>query len=108
MGTPEFNWRDLYVILKTLPRDSALFRAIHGDDEAAWTVQAHLLAIVADAANWLVWSKTRDGEKGRNRPERIPRPGLAADQETRSLGSGALPADELEAWLDGDFRPLDS
>lgn len=106
MGTPDFNWRDLYVILKTLPRETALHRAVYGEQDSAWTLEAHLLALIADAAQWLIWSKTRDGEKGRNRPKRIPRPGVADDQESRTLGGGALPADELEAWLDGDFRAL--
>lgn len=106
VGTPDFNWRDLYVILKTLPRDTALYRAVYGED-AEWTLEAHLLALVADAGNWLVWSKTRDGEKGRNRPGRVPRPGVASDTESRSMGSGALPAEELEAWLDGPFVALD-
>lgn len=108
VGTPDFNWRDLFVILKALPRDTALYRAVYGDDDSAWTLEAHLLAAVADAANWLVWSKTRDGEKGRNRPARIPRPGLEPETDTRSLGGGALPVAELEAWLEGPFTPLDA
>lgn len=30
--------------------------------------------MIADSANWLVWSKSKDGEKNRNRPTPIERP----------------------------------
>lgn len=30
-----------------------------------------LLASIADSLNFIAWSKTKDAEKGKNRPERI-------------------------------------
>ena len=35
------------------------------------TMEQLLLAIMADRLGWLVWAKTEDGRKGRNRPESI-------------------------------------
>lgn len=30
-----------------------------------------ILASILDGVNWMVWSRTKDGEKGRNRPEQL-------------------------------------
>lgn len=60
-----------------LPDDAASWRSI--EERNRWSVSAHLLATVVDQLNLLLWSKTKDGEKGRNRPSSIPRPGGTED-----------------------------
>lgn len=41
-----------------------------------WTISDHLLAEIADAQHWLVWSKTKDARKEppANMPKPLPRP----------------------------------
>lgn len=57
----------------------------------------------------MVWFQTEDGHKGRNRPKRIPRPGVEDETESNveTYGKGALPIEDFEAWLKGDFVELD-
>lgn len=72
----DFNWRDLWVVLAHASQDSALYSAVN-PDSAGWTRQNMLLAEIADATAWLVWSKTKAASKGGSPPDRIPRPGVA-------------------------------
>jgi hypothetical protein len=92
------TWRDLWVIVRHLPQSSALHQAIHGVDESLWTIGDYLLAQIADTQAWLAWTKTKDGEKGRNQPKPIVRPGVVDDSK-KQVGSGALPASEMLDWL---------
>lgn len=87
-----------------LPQDSA---TIVGDDheDAMWDLHAHLQASILDGIRWLQWSKTKDGEKNRNRPKPIPRPGVDDRQtERRQFGAEPMPLDDLNkllGWGDG-------
>ena len=47
-------------------------------DRAGWTTQQQLLAEMVDVLHWLQWAKTRDGQRNRNRPPRVPRPGTTS------------------------------
>ncbi|RTE50388.1 DUF5361 domain-containing protein [Actinobaculum sp. 352] len=77
------------MIVRQSPQDSALHRAMHGED-ALWDMDAQLLAHIADHVAWLVWAKTADGQKGRNRPKPIPRPGVEPAQGgERHIGTAA-------------------
>ena len=105
LGSDGFNWRDLLVIVRHSPSSSALFRSIHGQEESEWTLGNHLLAGIADSAAWLVWSKTEDASKKRNRPKPIPRPGVT-DESKKKIGSSTLPIDAMREWLGGDFVNL--
>lgn len=107
MAAHDFDWRDLLVLVKAIRPTSALYRAQHGDD-AQWGLGEQLLAHAADSLAFLVWAKTEDGQRGRNRPKRIPRPGVTPDEDTTTLGGGesVLPAEDMWAWLDGPFVEL--
>lgn len=48
-------------------------------DEWMWTLEAHLAATVADSLRWLQWSKSKDGQRNRNVPKLITRPGVRDD-----------------------------
>lgn len=102
VGTPEFTWRDLLMVVQNLPRQSAWFSAIQGADESVWGMSEMLLADVADTLHWIQWKDTKDGAKNRNQPKPIPRPGITDDSKKR-IGSGSLPADQMVEWLGGDF-----
>ena len=47
-----------------------------------------LLASAVDALNFLVWSKTKDAEKGLNRPKRITDALIPSDNELEGFRSG--------------------
>nr|WP_255456847.1 MULTISPECIES: DUF5361 domain-containing protein [unclassified Mycolicibacterium] len=46
-------------------------------DQAGWTREALLFADMVDLLNVLAWQQTENGHKGRNPPDRVPRPGVA-------------------------------
>ncbi|WP_435851006.1 hypothetical protein [Streptomyces roseolus] len=80
------------VLIKHLPRDSALQRDLHGE-AAEWSVTDHLLAAVVDhlaVANWM-FSCVNSAEDGDTPefPQPVPRPGAEEDEEKDAEGSGA-------------------
>lgn len=90
-------------MVRNLPRTSAVFRAVHGEEAAEWGLVPHLLAEVVDNTAWLVWSKTKDAARAGARPPKpYPRPGLV-DDSVKRIGGSTLPADEMLAWLGGEF-----
>lgn len=83
-----------------LPPESATFRGIYGAESTEWGLAEHLLAEIADASAWLVWSKTKDAERNRNKPRPIPRPGITPDEtDTRHFGSDPVPLADLDDFL---------
>ena len=64
-------------LIKCLPRESALYRAMNPDHE--WTLETMLSAAEVDALRVLVWSKSKDASRKppRNMPKPIPRPGVS-------------------------------
>lgn len=91
------NWRDLYVLLGHSQPGSAFYMHEAGED-GRWGLNEHLLAGILDVQNLMFWAKTRDGEKNRNRPRPIPRPGIVDEsRETKKIGSkkDAKPANIL-------------
>ncbi|MEU9855453.1 hypothetical protein [Streptomyces sp. NPDC047974] len=91
----ELSSRRLLVLIKHLPRDSALQRDLHGE-VAEWSVTDHLLAAVVDhlaVANWM-FSCVNGAEDGDapEFPEPVPRPKSTKDEEDGEedgKGSGA-------------------
>lgn len=67
-------------------------------EEHEWALDALLLAEVADALRVANWQ--RGGGKRSDYPKPIPRPGV--EPESTTYGKGAIPIDEMEAWLAGD------
>lgn len=69
------------------PPESALYKAMYPPDEdSLWGLPEMLLAEAADSLRWLVWAKTEDGQKNRNHPHPIPRPGVEPPTSTRRSG----------------------
>src|SRR5699024_8611144 len=98
VGGKSFTWRDLLVIVRQSKRDSALFRAMH-PNEHQWGVTELLQAQTVDLLSLLVWFKTKDGQKGRNRPDPVPRPGVEPRVKKRHVKGEALPIDQLRKRL---------
>ncbi|WP_155771637.1 DUF5361 domain-containing protein [Mycobacterium asiaticum] len=53
------------------PPNSAVYYATHD----GWDRNTHKLTQLVDIGNWVVWSKTEDGQENRNRPPLEWRPG---------------------------------
>lgn len=95
LGTERLSWRDLLVIVRQAKTGGPLDRAERGAD-ALWGIREQLLAGIFDKlaiANW-----QRGAGKERDRPKPLPRPGVT-DETTKQYGKGALPLDEMAAWL---------
>jgi len=56
-------------------------------DKAGYDRQAVLTGNAVDALNWLVWAKTKDGSKNRNRPKSV----LPGKDTTRRTGTAPKP-----------------
>lgn len=48
------------------------------DPDAEWGTEAHMLARIEHIGRAILWSKTKDAEKGRNFPKPMPTPGQRA------------------------------
>lgn len=92
------SWADLRDVVQYGPADSALHRAMHPDD-APWGLSEHLLAVVADAVIQGNWMQSRDGQKNRNRPKPIQRPGV---ETSKTYGGKAKSIEEIREWLGWD------
>ncbi|WP_069171175.1 hypothetical protein [Streptomyces griseus] len=83
--------RRLAVLIKHLPRDSAIAQELHGDG-AEWTVTDYLLAAAVDhlaAANWMFASvNTDEDSEPPEPPVPVPRPGGSAEDAVDTGGTG--------------------
>lgn len=105
LGSDQFTWRDLKIIVRQGPRESAITRAI-ASDVHVWGVQEQLLAEAVDTLHWLKWVKTKDAQSKppKNIPEPIPRPGVKP-KEKEIIKFDVMTQDEALAWLGWD-KPL--
>ncbi|MEE1751733.1 hypothetical protein [Streptomyces sp. SP18CS02] len=99
--------RRLAVLVKHLPRDSAVNRDLYGE-EAEWSVTDHLLAAVVDhlaAANWMfaTVNTDEDGEPPEP-PAPVPRPGDTAADGAAGTEDAAGPEAPSPSELLGFFR----
>jgi len=81
------------VIVRHLPRSSALVREIEGED-SPWGLTEQLLAAAVDALNGANWQ--RGGGKRKDKPKPIPRPGVEKDKR---FGKEAVSMEEMADWL---------
>lgn len=92
--SPGFNWRDLWVIVRHDPEIRDLVQPL---EDRGWGLAEQLSAMAVDSLAWLVWAKTKDAEKGRNKPKPIPRPGVV-DDSAKQIGTAA-PVEEILALM---------
>jgi hypothetical protein len=95
--------RRLTVLVKQLPRDSALNRELHGE-AADWSVTDHLLAAAVDhlaAANWMFASVNSEEGDQPEPPAPVPRPSY----DESETGGEEIPAGETDETADADAAP---
>lgn len=73
------------VLAKGLRDDSRIKKIMSNNPADPNTI---LLTSMNDALNWLVWSKTKDGSKGKNKPNSLLKELYGGEKETISLKSG--------------------
>lgn len=96
MGEPDTSWRDIWAVVAHAARTPGSPLAAALDPRASWPVETYLLADAVDSLRFLAWAKSKDGQKNRNRPKAIPRPGRKAATATDVQ---AMPVDELKRFL---------
>lgn len=94
LGSRALTWRDLWVIIRRSPPESAVFRA-QNPDSWAWGLPEQLLAAANDSLRVANWQ--RAGGKRSEYPWPIPRPGVQPQQTSR--GREPLPMDAMRKWL---------
>lgn len=104
LGTDLLSWRDLLVIVQHSGHDTSLNVSMH-PDAAPWKLGEHLLAVIADAVIAGNWMQSKDGQKNRNRPKPIPRPGV--EPESKKFGGRAESMDSIREWLGWGSPPLE-
>lgn len=107
IGTERLNWRLLLTLIKYSSRTSALARATFGD-EVVWSATDYLLANLVDLTNLLLWFKTADGQKNKNRPKALPRPGMVEPvSDGVKIGGKGVPREEFaDRWAEAVARQL--
>ncbi|MFX0573098.1 DUF5361 domain-containing protein [Nocardia nepalensis] len=97
VGSESFTWHDLLVLVRQSPRESSLMAVMH-PEVTRWGQGELLLAELIDLASLLLWAKTKDGAKNRNRPRPYPRPGVE-DPGSRRVNGHAVPMNEVRDRL---------
>lgn len=82
--------------------EGSALRRVLLEDNSDWNTTNQLIALVADHLAIANWMQTKDGEKGKNQPKQIPRPGIVDDKETTYGKNSSLPMSEMRAWLGWD------
>ena len=98
-----FSWRDLRTLVQRwggLP-GTALFRSVHGYE--GWSIEAQLTAHLIDALAVLDYHQVRIGapKSSAKKPTPVERPW---DKPRARYGSGAMPYDEIDAWMKSTWR----
>ncbi|QOP66606.1 tail assembly chaperone [Microbacterium phage Lahqtemish] len=93
LGTEAFSWYDLAAVVKHLQAEpaSSLAKELHGP---VWSVEAQLLAIIADSLAMANWQ--RAGKKNAQKPKPITRPW--EKPKTTAFGSDAIPIADFDDW----------
>ena len=103
----DFNWRDLWVLVRHFGPETATHVAVNGQEESEWTLANHLLAMIAENTSLAIWMKTADAQKKppKNRPKPIYRPGVEDDSKQK-IGKDTLPAADMISWLGPGYAAL--
>ena len=68
-------------------------------ERSRWGVAEYLLAAIADSLRWIVWAKTKDAKRNRNKPKPIPRPGMEKREKGTFKGAVSRGVDEVKRLL---------
>lgn len=98
LGTPRLSWRDLLVIVREAPRDSAITRALDPDAYLAISRWLEGLSYLLQVAN-----VQRGNASGARKHDFPDPPSWASDEEVTTFGSGPVSIEDMAAMLGGDF-----
>lgn len=101
--SPQFNWRDLWIIVSYSGVNTNLVAEAH-PDRAGWDKHAMLLADIADNTDWLVWAKTKDAQEGGEPPPRHVRPGVKNPEPRKGSKVKASPISKIREVYKLDER----
>lgn len=98
LGSEDFTWRDLKVIVSKSSTHSALVQEMN-PEAATWGLDQQLLAEIVDALHWSNWTKTKGAQSKppRDMPDPIPRPGVKPKNEV--IKFDVMTQDEALDWL---------
>lgn len=99
LGTHRLTWRDLAVIVRHLPIDSALGRDSRGE-ASPFTVTDYLLAGVINVLRSMSWQL--GGDPKAPKPEKFLLPGMEDDSKLPTLRGDLMPIEELRERLGWD------
>lgn len=103
----DFNWRDLWVLVRNFGPETATHVAVNGREESEWTLANHLLAMIAENTSLAIWMKTADAQKKppKNRPKPIYRPGVVDDSK-QTIGKDKLELTAMIEFLGPEYAAL--
>lgn len=107
VGSVEFTWHDLAVIVKTLGNGwgNELAVALHGE-RARWSVQDHMFTRIMNTVQWLAWTKSKGAQKNGKPPEPVYLPGCEPENDSDKHYGVAASTEEVIEFLGDDAREL--
>ena len=100
LGTLELSWRDLRTLVRRWQRTAgtALFESVNGFE--GWSAETQMLAHVIDALQGIDYNQVRIAGGKPRKPPPVERPW----SKPQSLGSGAVPFDEIDEWMRSTWK----
>lgn len=96
------SWRAIRAHVTHARQGTALFHHNNGE-QADWTVDTYLLALVVDLLKVNNWMRTKDAQHGHNVPKPLPRPKnphaqVDPTREESHYGSQPMSPTEFQSW----------
>ena len=96
LGGPLLTFNEVWLIAVNAPAGGRLAAAI--DERLSWDRTDTWLSSIEYSLRWLVWSRTRDGQRNRRRPKPVTPPGtpragtrsMVSRRDTVGMGKHAL------------------
>lgn len=81
LGCPLLSWHDIYLIAANSEPGTPLAKVL--DKRMAWKPIDFWMRSIEYSLRWLVWAKTKDGQKGRRKPKPVQPPGTSNHNSNR-------------------------
>ena len=83
LGRSLLSWNDIYLIVANSEPGTPLAKAL--DKRMVWKPIDFWMRSIEYSLRWLVWAKTKDGQKGRRKPKPMQPPGTSHDSNRRDV-----------------------
>lgn len=101
LGSRALSWRDLGVVVRHLPVDSALARSLRGS-ASQYSATDYLIVNAVNILQNMSWQLGNDPKA--KKPEPVLLPGMVDETKPRTLWSGSSQTiEEMNALLGGSF-----